>query len=215
MQFPRSSSSVGRPNPDREVSAREFSLEQGPKIKICTDWFVVTGAPCSGKTTLLESLAYRGLQITEEAARTFIDQKLSEGETLDTIWSNGADTVDPIHSMRLTTELGLRHDHVILLDKAIPDTIPYARMFGVDEQPILERARLFRYRAVFLCDQLPLRQDGRRGDDDDQRQWLEAETVRVYSELDYDLIRIPVMSVEKRAQFVLTHMCEQLDYDLD
>lgn len=115
--------------------------------------------------------------------------------------------------MRLTTELCLSPKRLTFLDKAIPDTLPYTRLFGVDEKTITARAQLFLYRALSLCDHLPVEQDGLRGDTDEQHEWLEAETERVYAKLGYDIIRVPVMQVRRRMGFVLDRTLRGLDYE--
>jgi len=46
-----------------------------PKIK----WYVITGAPCSGKSTLLNELALKGFHIVPEAARVVIDRHNTKG----------------------------------------------------------------------------------------------------------------------------------------
>ena len=47
------------------------------------NWYVLTGAPCSGKTTLIELLQEKGYQTVPELARVYIDEQLANGLTLE------------------------------------------------------------------------------------------------------------------------------------
>ena len=50
-----------------------------------TEWHIITGAPCSGKTTVIKDLAQRGIRVIHEAARAYIDRQLGRGLGLDQI----------------------------------------------------------------------------------------------------------------------------------
>ncbi len=47
-----------------------------------TQWHVITGPPCSGKTAVIDELANRGYQVVPEVAGAYIDSQLSRGVTL-------------------------------------------------------------------------------------------------------------------------------------
>jgi hypothetical protein len=50
-----------------------------------TEWIVITGAPCSGKTSVVSSLELRGYRVVHEAARAYIDELLTSGKSLQEI----------------------------------------------------------------------------------------------------------------------------------
>jgi len=52
------------------------------------NWHVITGAPCTGKTTILHVLAKKGYRVEYEAARDYIDEQLKLGKTLAKIRGN-------------------------------------------------------------------------------------------------------------------------------
>jgi hypothetical protein len=52
---------------------------------IPTNWHVITGAPCSGKTAVIEALARQGYRIVPEIARSYIESRLACGATLNAI----------------------------------------------------------------------------------------------------------------------------------
>ena len=51
-------------------------------FRVQTNWQVITGAPCCGKTTLVDQLAARGFQTIPETARLYIDREMAKGRTL-------------------------------------------------------------------------------------------------------------------------------------
>ena len=47
-----------------------------------TNWHVITGAPCSGKTAVISELEHLGYPVVHEVARAYIDERLQHGETI-------------------------------------------------------------------------------------------------------------------------------------
>ena len=47
-----------------------------------TNWHVITGAPCSGKTAVIRELEQLGYPVVHEVARAYIDERLQNGETI-------------------------------------------------------------------------------------------------------------------------------------
>jgi predicted ATPase len=61
--------------PDPDLLSTPFEVQ--------TNWHVITGAPCSGKTTLIDQLANQGFQTVPEAARQYFEQEMASGRTID------------------------------------------------------------------------------------------------------------------------------------
>ena len=49
------------------------------------NWYVITGAPHSGKTSVLKLLEEKGYRVIYEAARIYIDQEIEKGRTIEEI----------------------------------------------------------------------------------------------------------------------------------
>jgi predicted ATPase len=180
-----------------------FKNHPGP---VDTHWHVITGAPSSGKTTVIEGLAEKGFRIKHEVARAYIDQRLASGETLEQI------KVDPLSFERhiLLTKVDIEKQlppgQTIFLDRAIPDSIAYFELEGLDMTEPLELSRRWRYRRVFLFERLPFEKDQVRWEDRAQAARLEEMLDRAYTGLSYPIIRVPVMPVDDRIEFVLGHI---------
>jgi dephospho-CoA kinase len=55
-----------------------------------TNWHVITGAPASGKTTLIDLLADKRFQTVSEIARQYFEREIARGRTIDEIRQDGA-----------------------------------------------------------------------------------------------------------------------------
>ena len=107
--------------------------ESGPNIfsapfKIQTNWHVIKGAPCSGKTTLIDLLSGKGHQTVPEIGRKYIKEKIAKGRTLAEIRADDIAFCYVIKDLQLETEHGLRPEDVIFLDRGFPDCLAFFRM---------------------------------------------------------------------------------------
>ena len=50
-----------------------------------TNWYVITGAPCSGKTSVINAFEQQGFLVVHEVARAYIDEELQQGKSLKQI----------------------------------------------------------------------------------------------------------------------------------
>ena len=177
-------------------------------FEVQTNWHVLTGAACSGKTTLIDMLAENGYQTGREIARVFIDNELAAGRTLDEIFHDV--TTEPrIEQMQLELERGFRATNTVFLDRAQPDCIPFFRFVGLDPNECLKNSFHFCYASVFILDLLPLQLDGARVEDDTYTTVLDEWLVRDYSALGYEVIRVPVLPLEERLAFILDNLAER------
>ena len=58
------------------------------KKELKTNWNVITGGPCTGKTTVINLLSERGYKTTIEHARHYIDTQKIKGKTVEEIKEN-------------------------------------------------------------------------------------------------------------------------------
>ncbi len=168
-----------------------------------TEWCVITGAPCSGKTSVIRELQQRGHRIVDEVARSLIDGELKQGRSLIEIKRDVLAFERTILCRKLGIESALPTDELIFLDRAIPDSIAYFIFEGLDpSEPLLE-SRIFRYRRVFLFDRLILENDRVRAEDEAMAAAIDGLLERAYRDLGYAVRRVPVMPVADRVDDVL------------
>jgi predicted ATPase len=174
-----------------------------------TNWHVITGAPCSGKSTLIDQLADRGFQTVPETGRIYFEREMAKGRTADEIRENMAAIQTAILDMQLEIEHGLRANDAIFLDGAVPGSLAWYRAFGLNPNEILLECFHHRYASVFVFDLLPFQDDGARNGDAPIVGFLDEWLAHDYNALGYNIVRVPVLSLQERLAFVLERVSEQ------
>jgi predicted ATPase len=168
-----------------------------------TNWHVITGAPSCGKTTLVDLLAGRGFPTVEECARPFIERAMSSGRSIAEIHDHGAALQRRLLAVKRRVEASLQTTDTQFLDCAVPGSIAWFRLFGLDPNEALAHCFRHRYVSVFVLDPLPLMTDGLRFEDDTFTEFLDEWLERDYAALGYAPIRVPVMAPEDRLAYLL------------
>jgi len=176
--------------------------------KIETNWHVLTGAACCGKTTTIELLAERGFQTAPETARQFIDGELAKGQQLQEI-IGGVHSEKRIVEMQSELERGLGKDNLVFMDRALPDSITFYRLHGFNPNDFLGTCCRYRYASVFILDLLPLELDGARIENKIYTTVLDDWLARDYTALGYSIERVPVMPPDERLDFILERLNEK------
>jgi predicted ATPase len=169
--------------------------------------FVITGGPGSGKSTLIEALKTHGIYTMPEAGRAIIqDQVAIGGDALP--WSDRPAFAELMLSWEMRSyRAALKLNGPVAFDRGVPDVLGYLRVNGLAIPAHMDRAaRIFRYHSrVFISP--PWREifalDAERKQTFEEAQATYDAMTETYSALGYDLIKLPLDSVEKRAQFVL------------
>jgi predicted ATPase len=172
-----------------------------------TRWHVLTGAACSGKTTLLNALAENGYHVIPESARFYFEREMAHGHTLEEIRRDGAALQRGIASLQLEYEREFPEDRTAFLDRAFPDSLTFFRAYGLDPNEILPECFHRRYLRIFILDRLPFHRSRTLGPEDDATsdfldEWLE----RDYAALGYDVVRVPVLPPAERLPFILKRL---------
>jgi predicted ATPase len=178
----------------------------GPRLSSSlrlTEWCVITGAPCSGKTAVVDELARRGFRVVPEAARAYIDAEMKKGRRLGAIKSDPARFERHIFRTKLAIEAGLPADKRLFCDRALPDSIAYYRLEGLDPEEPRQQSRRVRYSRVFLFERIEFMRDSVRTEDARTAARIERLIEEAYTDLDYTIVWVPVMPVRQRADFVL------------
>lgn len=171
-----------------------------------TNWHVITGAPCSGKTAVIEALNRSGYRVVPEVARGYIDAQLMLGKHLAQIKADPLAFERHILNQKIEIESALPAEEVIFLDRAIPDSIAYYVAEGLDPAEPFGKSRWIRYRNIFLFDSLGFEKDPVRSENTHRALQIEALLEKGYRRLGYEVIRVPVLPVSERMEFVIKHL---------
>lgn len=170
-------------------------------------FFVVTGGPGAGKTTLMEALAARGHATTEEAGRAIIRDQVAIGGTA-LPWADRSAFAELMLSWEMRS-----HRHAaaasgpVFFDRGVPDVAGYLRVCGLEVPPHVSRAMaVFRYApTVFVAPPWPeiFGPDAERRQDLNEAERTHAAMVATYRAAGYDLVELPRATVAARVAFVL------------
>ena len=177
-----------------------------------SNFFVVTGGPGSGKTTVLLELQKHGFAFAPEVARQIIQEQVrTGGRALP--WADR----DLYTRMMLEESIRSYKEHapasgILLADRGIPDTLTYARLIGLSEDAFIRRAcEEYRYAPVVFV--APPWADIYKTDDERKQDFAEAVRtheciVRVYRECGYTLVELPRVSPHQRADFIVRQVSQ-------
>ena len=170
-------------------------------------WYVITGAPSSGKTTTVNILKARGYTTTIEHARHYIDIQRITGKTTEEIRANQLAFQRGIIDMQIEQERALSKNDLVFLDRALPDALAYYRFLDLPADEKLQNAlRTASYKKVFILDPLPLTQDYARTENEAAQKKIHTLLAEMYGSLGFPVIHVPVLPPEERADFILKNL---------
>ena len=170
-------------------------------------FFVLTGGPGAGKTTLIEALRRAGFATTVEAGRAIIRDQLEIG---------GAATHqnDPalFAELMLAFDMQSYRDALgqtgpVFFDRGITELAGYHGMMGMKTPAHFRTAaQKFRYNArVFVAPPWPeiFAQDSERKQSLGEAVRTHDAAVKIYTEFGYEIVPLPKAPVEERLRFIL------------
>lgn len=172
-------------------------------FEISTKWNVITGGPSSGKTTTVNQLKKLGFSSSPESARTLIDIGISSGLTIQEVRRNEKHFNQSILCIQMAIENVLLPEKVCFHDRGIPDSLAYIRLSGGDERIARKFAAKRKYHNIFLLELLPFQKDYARIEDSEKAKHIEQLIYETYTELNYQVIRVPMLTIEERVYFIL------------
>jgi predicted ATPase len=182
--------------------------EMGMAVRDFERFFVLTGGPGSGKSTLLAALTARGIRTMPESGRAIIqDQVAIGGNALP--WGDRLAFAELMLSWEMRSyREALMGDGPVVFDRGVPDVLAYVRLCGLSVPAHIERAaQVFRYHPrVFIASPWEeiFGKDAERKQSFEEAERTYRALADTYTELGYELIALPLASVDERVQFVLS-----------
>ena len=190
------------------VFQEQFSL--GEHFMQETRWHVITGAPCSGKTAVICELERRGYPVVHEVARAYIHEKLEKGNTIARIKGDISAFERHILYQKIEIEQSLSKDTTVFLDRAVPDSIGYYLLEGLNPDDPIQKSGLWRYKNIFFFERITFEKDAVRSEDDRIATVLDGLLKKSYQMLGYEIISVPLMTIEDRVDFILTRISHEI-----
>ncbi|OWU86096.1 ATPase [Oceanicola sp. 22II-s10i] len=173
-------------------------------------FFVVTGGPGAGKTSLIRELARRGVQTAPESGRAVIREEQARGGTA-LPWGDRL-----AYAMRMLERDLTGHASAgagtgpVVFDPGVPDVLGYLALCGLDvPEKVARVARETRYNpTVFFAPYWGeiFTQDAERRQDRAEAMATAEIMAETYARLGYQIVELPRADIAARAEFVLARL---------
>ena len=164
---------------------------------------IITGAPSTGKTSIINSLKGDNYTVLDEAAREeIIAQQLSKGNAFP--WNN----VKQFSALVLRRILSKKlPQNSLFSDRGIPDIIAYLKMANIPvDKEYYEAVKATNYyKKVFLdpiCKEIFINDDQRKESLEEAVQ-LQEVLIETYKDLNFEILEIPKLGLIERKLWVL------------
>jgi predicted ATPase len=171
-----------------------------------TNWYVITGAPCSGKTAVICVLEQMGYQVVHEVARAYIDKELGKGKSIAQIKADILSFERNILYKKIEIENSLSQDATVFFDRAVPDSIGYYMLERLNPDEPIKKSKQTEYKKIFFFERLGFEKDAVRSEDDIIAAELDRLLRESYQMLGYNVVYVPLKSVSDRVDFILKHL---------
>ena len=168
-----------------------------------TNWYVITGAPSSGKTAVISALEQLGYPVVHEVARNYIDKELKKGKSIEQIKAHILSFERHVLYKKLEIEKSLPKDAPVFLDRAVQDSIGYYILEGLPPDEPIKKSKQTLYKKIFLFERLQFEKDGVRSENDKIAAKLDHILKESYQMLGYEIIIVPLLSIDDRVDFIL------------
>ncbi len=170
---------------------------------------VISGGPGTGKTSIIDTLSKKGLNIFNEVARKVIKEQLAIGSS-SLPWDNlkGFSKLvyqEQAHDFQ-NAKPGLN-----FYDRSSIDIIAYLNFGSVEDKELISSCSSLEYsETVFIAppwQEIYLRDQERR-ENLTQLHAIDDSIRSAYSKLNYNIIDIPKLSIEQRVDFILENLSD-------
>ena len=170
---------------------------------------VITGAPSTGKTSLIHKLQQEGFICIPEISREIISQQIAiEGEALP--WKNLAAFSKQVAVLRKAQFINATKTSTHFFDRGLIDVVAY---MNIDKLEIPEFISDFlnknKYHSTVFITPIweeIFENDRERKENIEQAILIEKQLKKCYQSFGYDIIEIPKLSIEERVNFIISHI---------
>jgi predicted ATPase len=170
---------------------------------------IITGAPGTGKTAIINALIQKGYSCAEEISRDIIaEQIVSGGDILP--WKNQIAFENHIANLRKEQYLNSSENKNYFFDRSSIDCIAYLKANKLDITTKITQIikQCVFNRQVFIT---PIWEEIYVNDDERMEDIktainIEKSLIETYKSLGYILVKVPKLSVSERVNFILSNI---------
>lgn len=171
------------------------------------NFYILTGGPGSGKTSLIEAFLQRGYSCIPEVGRKIIKEQVAKkGDALPWLDTEKYSNRMLSHSIQDYIDSS-ESSKLYFFDRGIPDILGYVKLIdALNKQPFIGATQEYRYNpTVFI---LPPWEEIYITDHERKQSFqLAVDTYEVmksvYKSVGYDLIELPRATITRRVDFIL------------
>jgi len=155
--------------------------------------FVITGGPSTGKTSVINELEKEFI-VFQEVARKVLKNKEYNQKTQEEILEKQKEQIEKADKL----------NKIIFFDRGIPDSLAYFKYHNfIIPKKILNLIKNKKpYELIFFLDFVPYQNDEVRYETKEQAEKIHKIIYNTYAELNYKIIKVPLMSIKKRVEFI-------------
>lgn len=169
---------------------------------------ILTGAPSSGKTSVLNYLKQLGFPTYSEIAREVIKNSLATNS--DKVpWIDLIGFSDEVAHLQLKQH-NLPTSPLNFFDRGLPDVIAYLNNSNIETSPLIKsflkdvnyhpKVFLFPYWEEIYYN------DEERKESINEAKKIENHIINIYTNLNYTIIKVPKISISDRCDFILNSL---------
>ena len=169
--------------------------------------YIITGAPGTGKTSIIKELKNRDFRCIDENSREIIAEQIKNGgEILP--WRNQIAFENQISNMRTEQYLATTGNSIHFFDRSAIDCIAYLALSNLGVTPqIMQSVKNCNFnKTVFytpIWEQIYIN-DSERKENLEQAKKIEKAIINAYQSQGYKLVEIPKISIKERADFIIS-----------
>ena len=172
---------------------------------------VISGGPCSGKTSLLRALQEQGFTVHDETVRSLVKDaggfpiRNKKARKSGSFFRN-------VLKRRIEQFLEAPTDNFSFFDRGLPDSLAYMKFMGSRVPALLnESIKKYRYNnTVFLLPpwQEIYSNDAKRKESFEEAQLIFNYLKEAYNESGYMILELPKVSVNERVNIILSKIIQ-------
>ena len=169
--------------------------------------YIITGAPGTGKTAIINELKKRGFHCIDENSREVIAEQIKNGgEILP--WKNQIAFENKIANMRTEQYLTSAKDGLCFFDRSALDCIAYLKLNNLEATvQIIENIQKCNFSKIAFYTPIweeIYENDSERIENIATAKKIEIDIISTYKYQCYELVEVPKISIKQRADFIIS-----------